>query len=238
MTLDLSIIIPAYNEAKRIGPTLQSIDDYLNKHPNVNAEVIVVNDGSSDSTTAIVESLQHSRVRIIEHEVNKGKFAAFTSGVMNAKREWVLLYDADGATPIDMLGQFIPYTVDFDCIIGSRGVSGATIVAAQSSLRVFFGKLGKFLIRLLIRMPFQDTQCGFKLIKSSIALKAVSNMQVKRFAGDIELLYLTQLYGGRIKELGVRWRDVPVSTVKVSDYFQVLVDLIKIHWNKITRTYQ
>jgi len=226
----LSIIVPAYNESHRIIPTLQILEQYC-ATATFNCEVIVVDDGSSDGTAALVDQQQLAHVRTIRQPKNLGKFAALRAGIEAAKHDWILLYDADGATPINMLEQFLPLTEQYDVLIGSRRVADANIVVKQSLLRTVLGRVAYLTIRLVAGITLKDTQCGFKLCRRSLALPAIQQMTVQRFAGDVEWIYLMQWLGGKVKEVPVAWHDVPHSTVKLKDYVQSLRDLIKIHHN-------
>lgn len=225
--MDISIIIPAYNEVQRITNTLDQLEAFMSKSKHT-MEVIVVDDGSTDSTADMVEQRQSSRVIVIRQSVNAGKFAAFKTGVKQAKLDWVLLYDADGATPIAMIDQFIPLTNQYDCLIGSRRAAQANITIPQPFFRTLVGLLAYYMIRLCTGIRFKDTQCGFKLCRTVIAKRAVSKMIIDRFAGDVEFLYLAILYGARTKELPVEWHDVPESKVKLKDYYHSFRDVIKI----------
>lgn len=227
---DLSIIIPAYNEEKRIIPTLDSLRLYIERS-SLNIEVIVVDDGSIDNTSGVAEKHGLQNLKVIRLEENQGKFGAIRCGVEKASKEWVLLYDADGATPIEMLDAFLPHTSEAQCIIASRAVKEAVITQSQSAIRTKFGRLGNVVIRKLTGLPFDDTQCGFKLIRSNIAKKATKFMTIDRYAGDIELIYLAQRFGAIVEEVGVEWHDVPVSKVGWMDYPRTLIDLMKIVWN-------
>lgn len=229
--MHLSVIIPAYNEAKRLPQTLQRIQQYLHTM-QLPAEVIVVDDGSTDQTTQVVTDLKLPNVRILTQPSNRGKFAAFRAGVAAAAGQWVLLYDADGATPIAVLDKFWPLTEQgYDALIGSRRVHEANITVQQSLPRQLFGRLAYLTIRTLTGVALKDTQCGFKLCRATLAKQVATQMQVQRFAGDVEFIYLVQYCGGRLKEVAVEWHDVPVSTVRWGDYWHSLVDTLKIRRN-------
>lgn len=222
----LSIVIPAYNEEHRILPTLKSVEAYCQSRSFL-CDVIVVSDGSTDRTVHVVQE-HHPAIRVIAFPENRGKFAAIRAGIEAAQAPWVLLYDADGATPIETIDEFMPFTENHDCIIASRAAEGARVEKSQSFLRTALGRLGNALIRSFTGLPYIDTQCGYKLIRTDLAKRIASAMTIDRFAGDIELLYLARLYGARITEVGVRWHDVPVSTVRARDYVFTFLDLLKI----------
>ena len=223
----ISIIIPAYNEAQRILNTLNQIQEYSSQSSHT-LEVIVVDDGSSDGTVQLVEQQHYNNLRIITQPVNAGKFAAFKTGVQQAKLDWVLLYDADGATPIAMLDQIAPLTNQYDFLIGSRRADQAHITVPQPLFRTILGRLSYYSIRTCTGIRFKDTQCGFKLCRTTIAKRAVSKMIIDRFAGDVEFIYLAILFGARTKEVPVEWHDVPESKVTFKDYYHSLRDVLKI----------
>lgn len=225
--MHISIVIPAYNEAQRILNTLNQLEEYRSKSQHI-FEIIVVDDGSQDGTADIVRQQQYAHVRVIQQPRNAGKFAAFKTGVQQAQLDWILLYDADGATPIAMIEQFEPLTKQYDCLIGSRRADQANITVPQPFFRTVLGRLSYYTIRLLTGIRFKDTQCGFKLCRTTIAKRAVDKMITNRFAGDVEFLYLTILYGARTKEVPVEWHDMPNSKVKFKDYFHSLQDILKI----------
>lgn len=224
---DLSIIIPAYNEEKRLPPTLRRVVNYFSDTP-VDLEVLVVNDGSSDRTTSTVNAMEYPQVTVIEHQENKGKFAAIRTGIESASKQWVLIYDADGATPIAELEKFMPYLGDNICIIGSRAVEGSSCTKPQPGWRQYGGRLGNALIRRFSGLPYKDTQCGFKLLSAPLAKKIAAEMEIERFAGDVELLMLARRHGATIREVGIEWHDVPVSTVRITDFPKTLIDLLRI----------
>lgn len=229
--MSLSIIIPAYNEAKRLPQTLKQINAYLQR-TGLTAEVLVVDDGSTDQTVVVTEAMHLPIVQVLRQPKNSGKFAAFKTGVQAARYDWVLLYDADGATPIAMLDTFVPMLAQgYDALMGSRRADHAHITVQQSLTRQVLGRLAYLTIRTLTGVALKDTQCGFKLCRTTLVRQAVNKMQVQRFAGDVELIYLLQLFGGRLKEVPIEWHDVPTSSVHIIDYWQSLHDILRIRHN-------
>lgn len=225
--MELSIIIPAFNEAHRIGRTLEHITEFCRTSGHT-IEIIVVDDGSTDQTATVVTQQQLPNVKLITQPVNAGKFAAFKTGVQQAQHEWILLYDADGSTPIAVLEQFIPLTKQYDCLIGSRRALDANITVPQPIFRTVLGRLSYYTIRLATGIRLKDTQCGFKLCRTAIAKRAVHKMIIDRFAGDVEFIYLAILFGARTKEVPVEWHDMPDSKVRLKDYLHSLRDVLKI----------
>ncbi len=229
--MDLTIVVPAYNEAKRLPPTLAQLEWYA-RRVQFAVEIIVVDDGSSDDTKQVIVPDKYPHVQLVSLEKNAGKFAAFRAGVLQANSEWILLYDADGATPITMLDQWLPELEQHDGLLGSRQVAGANITVQQSFPRQVLGRTSYWVIRLLTGVTYHDTQCGFKLFRANLLKKAVQQMHLTRFAGDVELIYLLQLLGARLKEMPVEWHDVPNSKVKLVDYFHSFVDIMRIRSNR------
>ncbi len=226
--MDLSIIIPAYNEAERLPQSLLNILEFVEqKHPA--AEVIVVDDGSTDTTADIVRS--HPAVRLIQHPTNLGKGAAVRTGMLAAQGDWRYLCDADLSTPITELDHLLSFADQADIIIGSRRVSGAHIERAQAGWKVLLGQAGNLMIQLLAAPGIQDTQCGFKLFHQRT--KRIFELQLtNRFGYDFELLYLARRLGFRIKEVAVTWRNDDRSKVRFVDYPITLMELLSLHINR------
>ena len=229
--MDLTIVIPAYNEAKRLPATLAKLEWYA-RRVSFPIEILVVDDGSVDGTKEVIEQRHFPHVQVHRLEMNAGKFTAFRKGVELAKSDWILLYDADGATPITVLDQWLPQLEQVDGLIGSRQVAGSNITVRQSLPRHVLGRWSYHIIRIFTGVTYRDTQCGFKLFRTSLAKKAVQQMHLTRFAGDVELIYLLQLLGARLKEMPVEWHDVPNSKVKLVDYFHSFVDIMRIRRNR------
>lgn len=217
--MKLSIIIPAYNEEKRLGKTLEEVRTFLKNH---DSEIIVVDDGSTDGTSAF---------SLISYPVNMGKGYAIKKGVEAAAGDLILFMDADNATPIGELEKLLK--VDADIVIGSRYLPESAIEKKQPLFRVLIGRLGNLIIRLLVVKNVKDTQCGFKLFKKNVAKELFSELQTDRFGFDIEILGRAQKKGYRIVEVPVTWLHNDNSRVRpIRDAFKTLADLIKI-WRRI-----
>lgn len=215
--MKLSVIIPAYNEEKRIVKTLEEIKKYLKDFDH---EVIVIDDGSTDTTSTYSQ---------ISYKKNMGKGYAIKKGVERAIGDLILFVDADNATPIDELSKLLK--IDADIVIGSRYLEESNIEKKQSFLRVFIGRLGNFIIRLLVVKNIKDTQCGFKLFKQNIAKELFSELQTYRFGFDIEILARAQKKGFKIVEVPITWLHNDNSRVRpIRDAVKTLSDLIKIWW--------
>lgn len=215
--MKLSVIIPAYNEEKRIVKTLEEVQTFLKDFDH---EIIVVDDGSSDATAS------HA---FISYPLNMGKGYAIKKGVEQAQGDLILFIDADNATPIEELAKFLK--IDADIVIGSRYLPESRIERKQSALRIFIGRMGNLAISLLIIKNIKDTQCGFKLFKKSIAKELFSELQTYRFGFDIEILARAQKKRLKIIEMPVTWLHHNNSRVRpIRDAAKTLSDLIKIWW--------
>ncbi len=227
----LSIVVPAYNEAKRISPTLQSIIEFV-EHQRIHAEVLVVDDGSTDNTHAIVREFECRCpfVRQIKFPSNMGKGAAVRSGMLKSCGQFVLFTDADGASPIGEVAKLLEkVTAGFDVAIGSRvSVSGSTHVE-KIWYRHIFAKTFSFMVRLTIFPNIRDTQCGFKIFTREACDAIFQRQQLNGFAFDLEVLQLAKVLGFKIAEVPINWYDVEGSKVNlVTDTAKMLLDIIRI----------
>lgn len=236
----LSVIIPAYNEAKRLPLTLIDIDRHLSRldYPY---EIVVVDDGSKDATEEVVRRFSHliKNLRLINNKENHGKGWVVRQGMLQAKGEIRLFTDADNSTSVDQFSKMIPYLKEgYDIIIGSRDIKGAKLVPPQPWHKRLAGDIGNLIIQILLLPGMWDTQCGFKAFSEKAALKIFPLMKISRWAFDVEALVLAKKLGYRIKEIPVVWVNDPFSRVKLSSYFQVLLEVFKIKWWTITNKYR
>ncbi len=216
-TVFLSIVIPAYNEEKRLGASLERIGAYLASKPFA-AEVIVVDDGSTDRTSAVAHEASRERaaVRVIRLESNQGKGYAVRTGVLASAGETVMFTDADLSTPIEELDKFLKRLDEgFDIVIGSRAVPGCDIRVRQARPRQVMGKFFNRLVRILVMKGCPDTQCGFKLFRRKAALDIFSRLETAGFAFDVEVLLLARKLGYRVAEVPVVWCDSRPSRVRM-----------------------
>jgi len=235
----LSVIIPAYNEAKRLPLTLIDIDKHLSKmeFPSTGSgqayEIIVVDDGSKDATEEIVRRFSHliKNLRLIDNKENHGKGWVVHQGMLEAKGEIRLFMDADNSTSIDQFSKMIPYFKEgYDVVIGSRDIEGSKMVPPQPWYKRLAGDIGNLIIQALLLPGIWDTQCGFKAFTKEAALKIFPLMKIHRWGFDVEILSLAKLFGYKIKEVPVIWVNSPFSKVKALDYFRVLWEVLKIKW--------
>jgi dolichyl-phosphate beta-glucosyltransferase len=213
--MSLSVVVPAYNEARRILPTLQAIFAYLER-TEPDFEVIVVDDGSTDATYDLVQRTFGSRpqLRLIRSGTNRGKGYAVRRGTHEASGDWVLFSDADLSTPIEELEKMRPWMAqNFDLILGSRAHPEAKILRRQRWFREASGKLFNVFVRLVVGLPFRDTQCGFKLFRRERMLEVFDLCVVDRFAFDVEIIALALAMGRKVAEVPVVWENSPYSTV-------------------------
>lgn len=218
----LSVIIPAYNEQDRLPATLAAFEPLLWQMP---MEIIVVCDGCTDNTAQLAAAFGgRLPVKVISYQPNRGKGYAVREGVRCATGRLISFYDADGATPAEELIRLanLLETGRDDIVIGSRRAAGAQ-VQRQPLLRHLLGTILLLFTRWILRLPFKDTQCGCKVFCGEVAKRLFEQMRSKRFEFDIELLTRAHRQGLRIREVGIRWQDVPVSKVRlVRDGWQIL----------------
>lgn len=210
----LSIVIPAYNEAARIGGALIATRAFLDQR-GIDAELVVVDDGSTDETPSIVAAQARDDLRVRLHRLdrNRGKGAAVREGVLRARGERVLFMDADLATPLEELDKLMRALDDgAEIAIGSRAIRGSRVVAHQHPLRELGGRAFNLLVQALIMPGIWDTQCGFKLFSRDAAQALFREATIDRFAFDVELLLLAR-GRFRVAEVPVEWRHVEQSKV-------------------------
>ena len=238
----LSIIIPAYNEAKRISRTLETLQTYLDGK-SWGAEVIVVNDGSSDETVAVVESYrsQWNALRLIDNGSNQGKGFSVRNGALVAQGDVILFTDADLSAPITEAPKLVDPIANGECDVtfGSRAVDRSLIGVHQSPFRETSGRIFNLFVQGLTGLPFKDTQCGFKAFRRGIAVPVFERQTIMGFGFDPEILYIAKKRGLRLREIPVRWDHVEGTTVRfLRDSCRMFLDLLRIRWNDLCRKYQ
>lgn len=227
----VSIIIPAYNEEKRLKSSLPQLASFLQNFEGV-VEVIVVDDGSTDNTAQVAQKFQNetTNLRVIKLKKNFGKGLAVKEGFFAAKGEVVVFTDADFSTPIGEIGKLLEkIALGYDIAIGSRALDRSLIKQHQNFFRENIGRAANMLIRLVAVGGVYDTQCGFKAFKKSSTEAIFRKQTISGFAFDVELLFLARKYNLKIAEIAVLWSNDPSSRVKAfSDTFKSLLDLIRI----------
>lgn len=240
--LQLSIIIPAYNEAKRIARTLETLQEYL-EGKGWGAEVIVVNDGSSDGTAEIVE-LYRGRwdaLRFLDNGGNRGKGFSVRNGALAAQGDVILFTDADLSAPITEAPKLINPIANGECDVtfGSRAINRSLIGVHQSPFRETAGRIFNLFVQGLTGLPFKDTQCGFKAFRRAIAGPVFERQTIMGFGFDPEILYIAKKRGLRLREIPVRWDHVEGTTVRfMNDSCRMFFDLLRIRWNDLCRKYE
>ncbi len=237
----LSVIIPAYNEEKRLPNTLSDIDKYLLRQ-SYDYEIIVVNDGSKDKTAEVVRGLTSviKNLRLIDNKENHGKGYVVRQGMLEAKGEYRLFTDADNSTSIDQVEKMWPYFKQgYNIIIGSRDVKGAVLDPPQPWLRnLILGEGFKLLRKIIAGLwELEDTQCGFKCFTKKAAEDVFPKCKINRFAFDPEMLIIAKKLGYKIKEIPIVWENDLESKVKFKGMVKMGLDLLKIRLNLIRRIY-
>lgn len=239
--IDLSVVIPAYNEESRILPTLESVHAFLNK--NFPAfEIIVVNDGSRDSTSQVVTEFakHHEGVRLIAYEVNKGKGYAVRVGMLAASGNLILMNDADGSSPIqEVLRLKEAMENGADIVIASRAKEDPTRVVKALAYRTYMGNTFNSIVQWLLLPGLKDTQCGFKLFKRPVAQDIFSCSRIDGYAFDVEVLYIAKCRNYKIVEIAIDWTNVTGSKINVLvDSAKMLFQVIKVKANSVSGHYR
>lgn len=237
---DLSIVVPAFNEEARLGPTLEAYLEYC-RRTSRRAEVIVVDDGSLDRTSQVVNSFasMYAEVRLIRLAENQGKGHAVRSGVVNAQGRRVLFADADGATPLSEVER-LEAAIDrgADVAIGSRALQDESVRIKARFHRRVIGRIFHGLVEVLTVHGVKDTQCGFKLFRGPVAHDLFSRMRIRGFSFDVEVLMMAQRRGYAIAEVPVNWNHQPGSKVNlVTDSVRMLRDLFVIRGRYLSGQY-
>lgn len=230
----LSVIIPAYNEELRLPATLESIGSYLWSQ-SYGAEVIVVDDGSSDRTAEIARTcLSAKPLRLVQHPdgANHGKGAAVRLGMLAAAGQFRLFMDADNSTTLDQVAGLWPwFDKGYEVVIGSRRKQGARIDSRQSRHKELAGRMGNLVIRYFAVPGIEDTQAGFKMFTADCAKALFSRQTLDRWGYDIELLAMARQLGYRIREVPIIWNNAPGSKVRFGSYIEVLKEVWHVRRN-------
>jgi glycosyltransferase involved in cell wall biosynthesis len=235
-----SIVIPAYNESARIPATLQSVVDCIRQR-GWSAEVVVVNDGSSDSTADVVRAFAaaNPEVRLLENPGNRGKGYSVRSGMLQAHGEVVLFSDADLSAPIEEAdGLFAAIAAGADIAIGSRWLETKRQTIRQPFYRQFFGRCFNGVTRFVMGLKFADTQCGFKAFTRAAAQTVFQLQTIERWGFDPEILFIALKRGYRIQEVAVSWaHDERTRMSYLKDGIKMLEEIAIVRWNALTGRY-
>ena len=244
MSKDLSIVIPAYNEEKRISKTLESLNGYL-KNQEYSYEILVVNDGSKDKTADLVTSFEKKipHLKLIDNVKNKGKGGVVKQGMLIAQGKYRLFMDADNSTSIDHIEKAWPlFDEGYKIVIGSRDpkdAKGAKQAISQPLIKRILGNIGNLIIQVFAISGIWDTQCGFKVFTDEIVQEIFPKLRIERWGFDIEILFLAKKRGYK-KKIGiipVHWINDAESKVGIKGYFQVFKELFEIRWNHLKGLY-
>jgi len=237
-SVGLSVVVPAYNEAERIGSTLDDIQDYLSRKYSHPWELIVVDDGSKDQTAEVARShfRPGNRCQVIRAEKNRGKGAAIRLGMRQAQGSLRLFTDADNSTPIRELRKLHRALMrnEADIAIASRAKRGARLEVRQPFHREMMGRTFNLLVQAIAVPGIQDTQCGFKLFTSRAAEELFPRQTLDRWSFDVEILMMARRRGWKIVEVPVRWIDNPNSRVSpLKDSWRVLWDTLRLRFRGV-----
>ncbi len=225
---DWSIVVPAFNEEERLGDTLQVIRSFIDSQP-LNFELLVVDDGSTDGTAALVES-RFPMVRLLRNPENRGKGYSIRSGLLEARGRWILFSDADLSTPIEEMPRFEEkLRQGADVVIASRALPNSVIEVHQAWWRERSGRIFNCLVRLISGLPYPDTQCGFKAYRREAARRIASLQRIDGWAFDVEQLRLAKMLGLSVEEIPVHWINSSASKLSfLRDAPRMLLDVFKI----------
>jgi dolichyl-phosphate beta-glucosyltransferase len=244
MSPEISIVIPAFDEAARLQEPLDRVFRYL-KQESVRAEVIVVDDGSGDGTSEAAESVfaNHREIdaRVVSYEPNRGKGYAVRLGLENSRADIALFSDADLSTPIEEMPKLVkPIQLgEFDVTFGSRALDRSLIGTHQPWRREQGGKVMNLIIKTMSGLPFADTQCGFKAFNMVKFRPLLDVMTIDRFGFDVEFLFVAKYHGLKLEEIPVRWNNVEGSKVSVfRDTKRMISELMQIRKNARRNTYE
>jgi dolichyl-phosphate beta-glucosyltransferase len=240
MTLTYSVVIPAYNESARIRPTLDEILRYVQEQ-KWDAEILVVNDGSSDDTVQIVREygMLHPEVLLIENPGNRGKGYSVRNGMLHARGDICLFTDADLSSPITEAPKlFDAIAGGADIAIGSRWLRSELQTERQPLLRQAFGRIFNLVLRVILGLHFADTQCGFKAFRRDAAQRIFPLQKIERWGFDPEILFLARRAGLRVEEIPVVWAHSPGTRLSpFRDGVRMFVEVLRIRWYAITGAY-
>lgn len=234
---ELSVIIPAWNEEKRLPATLEKVIDFL-KGQVYTSEILVVTDGSKDRTVEVAESFTSifPSLQVISFPFNKGKGFGVKEGMRAASGKYRLFMDSDYAVPIDFVTPFLTAVQHegYDIVIGSRAMEQSKVTASQGFPRQQLAQLFGFLQWLVLRLPFRDTQCGFKLFTATAAESYFPQVVYDCAYFDAELLYLAHKSGAKIKQVPVTWQHdgetrLPIGLRRSIDLFGKLLRIRQLH---------
>jgi dolichyl-phosphate beta-glucosyltransferase len=236
-----SIVIPAYNESARLRATIEKILAHMEAR-GWDAEILVVNDGSSDDTAAIVQSFstQNRAVRLLQNPGNRGKGYTVRNGMLHANGEIVLFSDADLSSPIEEADKlFSAIAAGSDVAMGSRWLRAELQTQRQPLYRQFYGRVFNLALRLILGLHYRDTQCGFKAFTRRSAHMIFPLQHIERWGFDPEILYLAQKFGLKVQEVPVKWAHREGTRLNpLRDGIRMFGEILKIRWYSFTGKYE
>jgi glycosyltransferase involved in cell wall biosynthesis len=235
-----SIVIPAYNERARIRATLDRVLAHVGDR-QWDAEILVINDGSRDDTAQIVEgyAAQHAHVRLLQNPGNRGKGYSVRNGMLHASGEIMLFTDADLSSPIEEADKlFAALNKGADVAIGSRWLRAELQTQRQSLHRQLFGRVFNLALRIVLGLPYRDTQCGFKAFTRR-ATQAIFPLQhIERWGFDPEILFLARKFGLKVEEVPVQWAHSEGTRINpLRDGIRMFMEMLKVRWYSLTGKY-
>lgn len=238
----LSIIIPAYNEEKRLPPTLEHLFSWASGRTWRFLEILVVDDGSRDGTAALVRQYaeRHPQFKLVANPGNRGKGYAVRNGMLQAQGDWRLFTDSDLSSPIEEFDKLMEAAnrAGADVAFGSRAVDRSLVSVHQSPFREASGRFFNLVMRIAMGLPHRDTQCGFKLYSAAAAQEIFARQQIEGFGFDVEDLFLARKLGFRAVEVPVRWANVEGTRVSMMSGLRAFTDLALIRWYQILGRYR
>jgi dolichyl-phosphate beta-glucosyltransferase len=236
-----SIVIPAFNEGTRLGPTLEKILGYVHTE-KWDAEIIVVNDGSRDNTADIVRSfaVRDGALRLVENPGNRGKGYSVRNGMLNARGTIVLFSDADLSSPIEEAPKlFQALEAGADIAIGSRWLRAETQTQRQPLHRQLFGRIFNLMLRITLGLKFKDTQCGFKAFKQLAVQKIFPLQKIERWGFDPEILFLARKFRFKVQEVPVAWAHREGTSINpLVDGSRMFLEMLRVRWYALTGKYE
>jgi dolichyl-phosphate beta-glucosyltransferase len=233
----LSIIIPAFNEEKRLPATLDRIRAYLSETGWEFSELIVVDDGSSDATAEVARA---AGARVLANPGNRGKGYSVRHGMLEAHGDWALFTDADLSAPIEELQKLwsAAEAGGARIVFGSRAVDRSLVGVHQPALREAVGRVFNLVMRAITGLPYRDTQCGFKMFEKNAAREVFSRQLLDGFGFDVEALFIARRLGLAALEVGVRWNNAIGTTVSLWRGVLAFLDPLQVRWNGLRGLYR
>jgi glycosyltransferase involved in cell wall biosynthesis len=240
LPITYSIVIPAYNESARIRATLDRVLAHIHDR-HWDAEVLVVNDGSRDNTARIVESYaaQHPTLRLLQNPGNRGKGYSVRNGMAHASGEILLFSDADLSSPIEEADRlFAALETGADVAIGSRWLRAELQTQRQSLHRQLFGRIFNLVLRIILGLPYRDTQCGFKAFTRRAAQVIFPRQHIERWGFDPEILFLARKFGMKVIEVPVEWAHSEGTRIHpLRDGIRMFAEMLRVRWYSLTGEY-